>query len=255
MTTTSNEVLLNRSGASVTITINRPDRRNSVTLATAMRLHDVLQELVDDDGINVVLLRGNGADFCCGADFKSDTGGGISDENKMPIYQIPLLLHEMRAVTVAAVRGGCAGAGLGWAAACDLRIADPTAKFNSAFLDIGFSGDMSGPWSLSRILCSSNARDIYFLPRKFGAQEALQMGLISRIIPEAAFEEEVGTIVARLAAARPTALHSMKANFLDAERVGLREYVALETERHLSNMANMGGREQAFTAYRDKRAN
>src|SRR5260370_28814876 len=100
---------------------------------------------------------------------------------------------------MAAGRGACAGAGLGWAAACDLRLCDETAKFNSAFLDVGISGDMGGPWTLSRILGAAKARELYFLPGKFDAAEALRIGLVSRVVPEAEFETELAALVDRLA--------------------------------------------------------
>ncbi len=87
----------------------------------------------------------------------------------------------MPAVTIAAISGACAGAGFGWACACDLRVASQTARFNTAFLDVGVAGDMGGPWTLPRIVGAAKARELYFLPGKFDAAEALRIGLVSRV--------------------------------------------------------------------------
>ena len=100
-------------------------------------------------------------------------------------------------------RGACAGAGFGWATACDLRICDETARFNTAFLDVGMSGDMGGSWFLPRIVGAAKARELYLLPGKFDAAEAARIGLVNRVAPEAAFEDELAALTGRLANASP----------------------------------------------------
>ena len=80
-----------------------------------------------------------------------------------------MLLHEMPQVTIAAINGACAGAGLGWACACDLRYAVADAKFNTAFLDVAVAGDMGLPWTLPRIVGAGRARELSLLPRKLDA--------------------------------------------------------------------------------------
>ena len=132
------------------------------------------------------MLRGAGADFCPGADVKAYAAGG-GRTLRPETFNISVILHEAPLVTIAAIRGACAGAGLGWAAACDLRICDETARFNSAFLDVGLSGDMAGTWFLPRILGAAKARELYFLPGKFDAAEAARIGLVNRVSAETAF--------------------------------------------------------------------
>jgi 2-(1,2-epoxy-1,2-dihydrophenyl)acetyl-CoA isomerase len=155
-------------------------------------------------------------------------------------FQIPVMLHEMPAVTIAAISGACAGAGFGWACACDLRIASETARFNSAFLDVGVAGDMGGPWTLPRILGAAKARELYFLPGKFDAAEALRIGLVSKVSAVEAFESDI------------TALTAMKANFLAAERMGFSDYIALESEKHV-RLFQSEDTTEAFRAFVDKR--
>jgi 2-(1,2-epoxy-1,2-dihydrophenyl)acetyl-CoA isomerase len=162
------------------------------------------------------------------------------------------MLHELPQVTVAAVNGACAGAGLGWAAACDLRYAAESANFNSAFLGVGISGDMAGPWFLPRILGSARAREVMFLHGKFGAAEAERIGFVSRTFPDETFRDEVAVIVKRLSKSAPLALRAMKQNFVAAENMSLREYIRIESERHQRTGASEDSR-AAFRAFVEKR--
>jgi 2-(1,2-epoxy-1,2-dihydrophenyl)acetyl-CoA isomerase len=167
-------------------------------------------------------------------------------------FRVPVLLHNMPAVTIASINGACAGAGLGWALACDLRFAAASAKFNVAFLDVGVAGDMGGPWTLSKIIGPARARELYFFPDKFDAAEAHRIGLVSRVFPDESLRAEVDAIADRLAGSAPIALRTLKANFVDAERMDLAGYVALESERHLRMFQTADTRE-AFAAKVEKR--
>jgi 2-(1,2-epoxy-1,2-dihydrophenyl)acetyl-CoA isomerase len=204
----------------------------------------------------VLVLRGAGADFCPGADVKHYGGAeaaparpGWSGTRE---FNVAVMLHEMPAVTIAAISGACAGAGFGWACACDLRIASSTARFNTAFLDVGVGGDMGGPWTLPRILGAAKARELYFLPGKFDAAEALRIGLVSRVSEPDAFETDLGALTARLARAAPLALATMKSNFLAAEKMGFADYIGLESEKHL-RLFQTEDTTEAFKAFVEKR--
>lgn len=255
MADASDTVLLDVKGAVATVTLNRPERRNSITNPMLNRLSRLLKDLAKRDDIRVLVLRGAGRDFCPGADLQvTGTGDTVGTAQGEPLdFDAPVVLHTMGAVTIAAIDGGCAGAGLGWACACDLRIATPRAVFNTAFLDVGVAGDMGGPWTLPRIVGPAKARELYFLPGKFDAQTALQIGLVSRLVAEERFDAEIDALAQRLASAAPLALKGMKANFVAAEEVGLAEFVKLETRRHIHLFTTEDTRE-AFAARRDKRA-
>jgi 2-(1,2-epoxy-1,2-dihydrophenyl)acetyl-CoA isomerase len=244
-------IRVERDGARATVTLNRPEQRNGITPTMLDELFAALQEAAADPALRVLVLTGAGRDFCPGADVKHYAAGSAARSDPAA-FQISALLHDMPAVTIAAIRGACAGAGLGWAAACDLRVASETARFNTAFLDVALSGDMGGPWLLPRILGAAKARELYFLPGKFEASEALRIGLVSRVWAEAGFDGELAALAARLSGAAPVALRSMKANFVDAERMGLAEFITLETTRHQASGATEDSRE-AFRAFVDKR--
>lgn len=232
--TGTDTVLLERRGPLALVTLNRPERRNALTVEMCARLYDVTCELAASDAM-VVILRGAGADFCVGADVLGTPSGGPSPSasDLGPIHQAATLLHTMPAVTIAAIDGGCAGAGLGYALACDLRFATPRARFATAFLNVGVSGDMGVAWSLNRLIGPAKARELQFLPGKFGGEEALAMDLINRLHAPDQLHAEALAAAQALCERNPLALRHMKANCLSAETLPMAEFVAIETERHL----------------------
>ena len=233
-----------------TITLNRPEARNGITPRMLDELFEAAQDAAANKALRVLVLRGAGRDFCPGADVKAYAAGAGPSDPKT--FTVSVILHECPLVTVAAIRGACAGAGLGWAAACDLRICDTTARFNSAFLDVGLSGDMGGTWFLPRIVGAAKARELYFLPGKFDAEEAARIGLVNRCVPEADFETALTALTDRLANSSPLALKGMKANFVESERLGLADFIAVETQRHSACGRSEDSRE-AFRAFVEKR--
>lgn len=251
-TQTEPNILYAVAGAIATVTINRPARRNAMLPAMLAEMNTVLRRAADDTAVRVLILRGAATDFCPGADLNATA----AREGESPLtaedFVVPVLLHEMPAVTIAAIQGGCAGAGLGWALGCDLRFAAPSARFNTAFLDVGVAGDMGGPWSLPRVVGPAKARELYFMPGKFDAEEALRIGLVSKVFPDATFHQDVTRIAGRMAAAAPIALRTMKANFLDAEKTSFRDFIALESRRHIDIFKTEDTRE-AFRAKVEKR--
>jgi 2-(1,2-epoxy-1,2-dihydrophenyl)acetyl-CoA isomerase len=245
-------IIYEKSGPVVRLTMNRPDRLNGMTNRMLVETGEALAAATEDRELRVLVLTGAGKGFCPGADINRIA----TSEPDVPLttadFRVPVLLHNMPAVTIAAVNGACAGAGLGWALACDIRIAAQSARFNVAFLDVGVAGDMGGPWTLSRIVGPAKARELYFFPDKFDAAEALRNGVVSRVFPDDRFRAEVDAIVSRLAEAAPIALRTLKANFVDAERMDLAGYVALESERHMRMFQTEDTRE-AFAAKAEKR--
>ena len=244
-------LIYDRAPPVATITLNRPEARNGITAQMLSELFRAAQAAAADPQLRVLVLRGAGRDFCPGADLKAYVAGG-QPASDPAAFHVSAILHEAPMVTIAAIKGACAGAGLAWAAACDLRLCDESARFNVAFLDVGVSGDMGGTWFLPRILGAAKARELYFLPGKFDAHEAARIGLVNRVVPEDAFEAELAALVERLANSSPLALKGMKANFVDSERLGLSDFIAAETKRHSASGASEDSRE-AFRAFVEKR--
>lgn len=234
MTGHAGRVLVERRGEVATVTLNRPERRNAVDVDTCIALYESLRELAASDQ-RVVVLRGAGNDFCVGADLRGDAGQARAPTLELlePVYHAATLLHTMKQVTIAAIDGGCAGAGLGWACACDFRFASSEAKFSTAFLNVGVSGDMGLAWTLTRIVGASRARELLLFPEKISATYAKEIGLVSRLFSRAELHEEVEKLAYSLTQRNPFALRMHKANLVSAEKLDFQSYIDIESARHL----------------------
>lgn len=255
------DLVLYQTGDGVaTVTLNRPDRLNTMTDALLEALLATLEKAADDEDVRVVILGGAGRAFCAGGDLAEGVGGGVGGGgavesavgNLRRYMRTAQLLHEMPKPTIAAIRGACAGAGLSLACAADLRYASTSAVFNTAFLGVGLSGDFGGTWTLTRIVGTARAREAYLLAERFGADEAERIGLVSKVVPEDALMDEVTGIAARLAAAAPIALRSIKANLNDALRLDFAAALDSEAERHIRSGRTDDARE-ATNAFLEKR--
>ena len=235
-----------------TIWLDRPEHRNGIVNTMMRELHECLHLVARDPRVRVLVLTGRGASFCPGADLGHYSAGGVDEPLLDEYFDIPVLLHEMPAVTIAAVNGACAGAGLGFALACDLRWAARTARFNTAFLDVAVAGDMGVPWTLPRLVGAGRARELSLLPRKLDADEAHRLGMVNVVSEPSDLLPEVMVAASRIAAAAPRARGALKAHYVAAERMGFADFVALETERHRAISASDDTAE-AFRAYVEKR--
>jgi 2-(1,2-epoxy-1,2-dihydrophenyl)acetyl-CoA isomerase len=245
-------ILWEQDGGIGTITINRPEQFNGMTNTMLRETHELLHDVADDESVTVIVLTGAGKAFCPGADLKHYTSGAPNEPNKDEYFDVPVMLHEMPQLTIAAINGACAGAGLGWACGCDFRYAARGAKLNTAFLDVAVAGDMGLPWSLPRLVGAGVARDLSFFPRKLSADEAAALGLVNAAFDDDAFRDEVRARVERLAGAAPLARRAMKAHYVAAESMGFGEFVAIETKAHGTITASADTKE-AFSAFVEKR--
>jgi 2-(1,2-epoxy-1,2-dihydrophenyl)acetyl-CoA isomerase len=225
---------VDRAGAVVTITLDRSDKLNALDLEHILALRDVLRDLADDPSVRAVVLTGAGRGFCAGGDVTSMTGQGRASSEPLDlraIMEVSELLHGVPAITVAAINGPCAGAGLSFACACDLRYAARSAVFVSAFLRVGSSGDHGSAWVLTRAVGPAKARELLFLGERVDAEEAERIGLVSAVLDDDALRDHVDAIAARLAAMPPNAARSMKQNLDDALTLPLAAYLDAETTR------------------------
>jgi len=222
-------------GAVVTVTLDRPDRLNALDLEHVVALRDELRVLAADDGVRALVLTGAGRGFCAGGDVASMAGEGRGEDAEpidlRAIMEVSQLLHGMSAFTVAAVNGPCAGAGLSFACACDLRYAARSAVFVSAFLRVGSSGDHGSAWVLTRAVGPAKARELLFLGDRVDAEEAHRIGLVSAVLDDDALRGHVDAIAARLAGMPPNAARLMKQNLDDALTLPLGDYLDAETAR------------------------
>ncbi|HYL60254.1 MAG TPA: enoyl-CoA hydratase [Candidatus Acidoferrales bacterium] len=205
------------------LTLNRPDKLNAMSAEMMGGLVDQLTRAATNPEVGAVVVTGAGRGFCAGGDItamrdRNEGGGGPAPSIEERVAglrrgeEASLMLHEMPKVTIAAVNGPAAGAGLSVAMACDIRIASDAARLGTAFAKVGFSGDYGGTWSLTRLVGSAKARELYFLADIIGADEALRIGLVNRVVPAASFRDEVHALASRIANGPTVAYSYMKAN-------------------------------------------
>jgi 2-(1,2-epoxy-1,2-dihydrophenyl)acetyl-CoA isomerase len=215
-----------------TITLNRPQARNTVTPQLCLELSDAVTKAAEDDCAKVVILRGAGDHFCAGADLKQAPG-----ERKMPLDEMLMLggraamqLHHMPKPTIAAIRGSVAGGGLALALACDLRVADDTAKASFAYTKIGLSGDFGCLYFMSRLIGYGAAMELALTCPKLGAHRLRDWGLIREVVETDKFVETYTNLARQLSQMSGTAFAHIKANLVNSQTLSSEEYLKAEVE-------------------------
>jgi 2-(1,2-epoxy-1,2-dihydrophenyl)acetyl-CoA isomerase len=246
------------------VTLNRPERRNALSPAMVSALAALLPALADADDVRALLLTGAGVAFCAGGDVKAfaargGEGGGttVPHEERIARQQTSQRatvgrLHEFPRPTVAALPGAVAGAGLGLALACDLRVGHPGVVFASAFGKVGLSGDYGATWLLTRLAGPARARRAMFLGERIDATTAQQWGLLDWVVDAERVAEFALATAEELAAGSPESQAAMKQNLLDAQRFDLAEAMDREVPRHLACGLTDNHRE-AVRAFMEKR--
>ena len=242
------------------LTLNRPERLNALSSAMLADLLEALPRLADDPSVGVVVLAGAGRGFCAGGDVKAmaegtEMSGATLEERAQGLrssMEVSRWLHEMPKPTIAMVRGAAAGAGLSLALACDLRVAGDTARFTTAFARVGYSGDFGGSFFLTQLVGSAKARELYYTAELIDAAQALGLGLVNRVVPDARLEEETRALAGRIARGPRIALRYMKRNMNAAETGTLKDVLDLEAWHHTRTGMTEDHREAA-RAFVDKR--
>jgi len=243
-----------------TLTLNRPDRLNAMSGAMLDALLDALSRLAEDGSVGVVIVTGAGRGFCAGGDVKAmaegrEFGGDTLEEKAQELrakMEVSRWLHEMPKPTIAMVRGAAAGAGLSLALACDLRIASDTARFATAFARVGYSGDFGGSWFLTQLVGTARARELYYTADILDAPQALALGVVNRVVPDARLEEETQALAGKLARGPRVALRYMKRNMNAAEAGTLKDSLDLEAWHH-TRTGYTDDHKEAAKAFVDKR--
>ncbi|MBH52987.1 MAG: enoyl-CoA hydratase [Opitutaceae bacterium] len=230
-------VLYEVSGHIATVTLNRPDRLNAITRQLQEDLFNALTAADKDDDVRVIILTGAGRGFCAGADMK-----GLDETSNRDWSDVPdegwvkenCKDHDMEGVRIdfrktntyfpgiskpiiGAINGACVGLGFVLQLFCDIRFASETARFGTAFAQRGLIAEHGSSWMLPRLIGVSNALDLLYSARLINADEALRMGLVSRVIPADSFMDEVREYANWLATGvSPRSLKEMKREVFNA---------------------------------------
>jgi 2-(1,2-epoxy-1,2-dihydrophenyl)acetyl-CoA isomerase len=242
-----------------TLTFNRPERMNALSKPIMDGLLEGLPRLAGDPSVAVIVLTGAGRAFCAGGDVKrmaadeKPPSEAEASANLRARMEVSRLLHEIPKPTIAMVNGAAAGAGLSIALACDLRFAAESARFVTAFVKVGFSGDFGGTYFLTKLVGSAKARELYFTADPVAARDALSLGIVNRVFPEDELKQETMAFAHRLAKGPRVALALMKKNLNLAESCTLSELLDAEAVGQISTGRTEDHREAA-KAFVEKRA-
>jgi enoyl-CoA hydratase/carnithine racemase len=216
-----------------TLTLNRPERMNTISGPMLDRLTELLVQAEQDPAVRVVLLTGTGRAFCAGLDLNSATKGeGIGSSSSAMSATLdlrntpPTVLNAMDTPVICALNGSAAGYGMDLAIGCDIRVMAASAKLAPAFVKRGIVPESGGTWLLPRMLGWAKAAEIIFTGRTLLADECLSLGLVNRVVPD----EEVATaaldLAREIAANAPLAVQASKRMM----RMGLDETFATHVQ-------------------------
>jgi enoyl-CoA hydratase/carnithine racemase len=222
------EVLYQVDDHIATITLNAPERMNTISGSMLGELSERLLDADRDREVRCVVLTGAGRAFCAGLDLSSQMGSpsgslgnlGSLDANPGEIdirNAPPIVLHHIDTPTVCALNGGAAGYGLDLALGCDIRVAAESAKLNPGFAKRGILPESGGTWLLPRMVGYAKAAEITFTGRTLLATEALDLGLVNHVVPDAELQARARGLAAEIAANAPLAVRAIKRMMRAAE--------------------------------------
>lgn len=233
---TDDPVLLEVTGAVATITLNRPDALNSLTVAAKVALNDVVATVAGRSDVRALVLTGAGRGFCVGQDLREHAAlleaGDPAPLATVKEHYNPLVtaLAALPFPTIAAMNGTAAGAGLGLACALDLRIGAAGSRLTTAFAGIGLTADSGLSWSLPRLVGLGRAKALLLLAEPFTAEQALEMGLLTMVVPAEEVLPTAQELAARLAAGPTAAYACLKESVSFALDHGLEDALVKEEE-------------------------
>lgn len=222
------EVLYEVDGHIATITLNAPERMNTISGPMLNQLTVRLKEADADPQVRCVILTGAGRAFCAGLDLRAQTkGGGLSIGSSGGVTSTtldlkntpPTVLQEMETPTICAINGGAAGYGMDTALGCDIRIMGKSAKLAAAFCKRGLVPESGGTWYLPRLIGWSKAAELIFTGRTLNAEESVAWGLASQAVEDADLMPRARAMAAEIAGNAPLAVRAAKRMM----RMGLNE--------------------------------
>ena len=248
-----------RDGVAV-LTLNRPERLNALSRSMIDAAIATLERCASDPAVGCIVLTGAGRGFCAGGDVTAMGAGSAGEltleqqtDRQRQIHRFAGLLHASHKVSIAAINGPCAGAGMGLALACDLRLAADGAKLTTAFAKVGFSGDFGITWPLVRTLGEARAKELLFLSEALTAQQALDLGLLNRVLPLADLMPAALELAKRIAKGPLVAYRYMKENVQAAATESYQSLLDREgfTQRRTGGTAD---HREGVAAFIEKRA-
>jgi enoyl-CoA hydratase/carnithine racemase len=246
------EILTERSGSILRITLNRPAKKNAMTSSMYMTMAQILNDAANEDDVLVVLWDGAGDSFSAGNDLedflKHPPGPGES-----PQAQLANALLNFDKPLIAAVQGFAIGGGTTLLTHCDFVFAGESAKFQLPFINLGLVPEFGSTWSLPARAGHIRAAELIMLGLPFDGKVAAEIGLVTRVVPDERLLDVAIEVADTLSAKPPGALQACKRLLKRSQREQLEEAIRVENEEFASRVRSSEAKE-AFTAFLEKRA-
>lgn len=235
------------------LTLNRPDKLNAFIAQMNREIKKAIQSASKDESVRCVVITGEGRAFCSGQDLSEvtedmDHGQVLRDHYGPMIMQI----RQCEKPIIAAINGVAAGAGFSLALACDFRLISERASLVNAFIHVGLIPDSGNLYYLSQLVGGAKAAELAILGEKIGAQEAVEIGLATRLIETDSWDEEVTKFATRLASMPTKAISLIKQSLKDVDSLSFEQY--LEKEAQGQRIAGLSeDHREGVTAFMEKR--
>ena len=245
------------------LTMNRPERRNALSGGMIQGLADALEAVETDDEVGCVVLTGAGGAFCAGGDVKGmaeseGSSSGMTLDGAIHLQRLQQRatagrIYEMPKPVIGSLPGAAAGAGLGLALSCDIRIASEDALITTAFAKVGFAGDWGGTFFMTQLIGPARTRELYYLSDRIEMAEAERLGLVNHVVPAEELEARTLEMAQRIASGPRIAYRYMKENISRAVRGDVMDCMDLEVTHHVHTSLTRDHRE-AVKAFVEKKA-
>jgi enoyl-CoA hydratase/carnithine racemase len=248
----SEHVRVERRDGVLSITLNRPERRNAITVDMYAALADAIEAATGDDAIRLVTIRGEGQDFAAGNDLGDFLKALPRDTSEIPVWRLLRALATCETPLVAAVHGNCVGIGTTMLLHCDLVMAEESARFSLPFVDLALVPEAASTLLLPELAGRRIAARYLLLGEPFGVDEARAIGLISHTAATGKLEETLADVVSRLLAKPPAALAATQRLLRTGRSEAVLARMKLESDAFAERLTSAEAKE-AFTAFFEKR--
>ena len=242
-----------------TITLNRPDKLNAFTGDMIDAWQKSLAEAQADDSVNVVIVTGAGRAFCSGGDVgrmrrDGEAPGALDGKNSLweGVHRVPKQLEQMDKPVIAMVNGLAVGAGMGMSVMCDLRIAAESARFSTGYVRVGLVPGDGDTYFLPRLVGAAKALELLWTADFIEAPEALRIGVVQRVVPDAQLKEATYALAKQIADGPQVPIRMIKRLVYQSLKLDLRTHLDLVSS-HMSIVRQTTDHAEGVAAFKEKR--